>query len=279
MTKKEKVYTFIENNENYSLQNLDNYKNIVSNSLSEILEKYANIIIEFLNFVFENIKTKNNKYNKFLIIRGLDTITNVFHYLLFYTRNLELTIFHTQKSFYFYLEFIEQISQEQHVFLQLTSRDATMYVYKKTIFEINNDAKKNLEKSNTYYSNKEIFTNFIEISKFMRILVSKLINNLEDSKFIVYNETIVSDIDNLSSLFNKLSIINFNNIEIIKLLDNLIDVLSLNHINLINIYKIINLCIEKIIQNELSDLKKMKNTIFNNNLNNDNIENFLYTFY
>ena len=31
-----------------------------------------------------------------------------------------------------------------HAYLQLNSRDATLFVYKKTIYEINNDHKKNI---------------------------------------------------------------------------------------------------------------------------------------
>jgi hypothetical protein len=55
---------------------------------------------------------------------------------------VDLTYFHCQKSFYFYVEFVSQISEDEKMFLQLTSRDASTYVYKKTIFEINNEFKK-----------------------------------------------------------------------------------------------------------------------------------------
>jgi hypothetical protein len=76
------------------------------------------------------------------MIRGLETITHVFHYILFYSKNLDMAYYHSQKSFYYYVEFIGQISDDQNTYLQLSSRDATIYVYKKTIFEINNENKR-----------------------------------------------------------------------------------------------------------------------------------------
>ena len=85
---------------------------------------------------------KNKHYFKFILIRGLETITHVFHYILFYSKNLEMAYYHSQKSFYYYVEFIGQISEDQNTYLQLSSRDAAVYVYKKTIYEINNENKK-----------------------------------------------------------------------------------------------------------------------------------------
>ena len=108
----------------------------------ELTKIYGDLIIEYSHFISENIKVKNSSFSRFIIIRGLDTITNVFLHILNATKNIELTYFHCQKSFYFYVEFVGQISDEEKSFLQLTSRDATTYVYKKTVFDINSEFKK-----------------------------------------------------------------------------------------------------------------------------------------
>ncbi len=126
---------------NFSLQNLDNYRKNIDSVTSEITEKYYMLIAEYFKFITENIKVKNSNFSKFIITRGLDTITNVFNSIFYYTKNIDLTYFHCQKSFYFYVEFVGQISEDEKMFLQLSSRDATLYVYKKTIFEINNEYK------------------------------------------------------------------------------------------------------------------------------------------
>jgi len=127
---------------NHSLNNPDNYKTNIDCNVGVVAEKYANLIIEYYKFIYENVHLKNTNHSKYIIIRGLDTLTNVFLNLLSATKNIELTYFHCQKSFYFYVEFVGQISDDEKSFLQLTSRDATTYVYKKTVFEICQDHKK-----------------------------------------------------------------------------------------------------------------------------------------
>ena len=60
-----------------------------------------------------------------------------------YTKNLDIVTHHCERSFYYYVEFIGQIGDDNHSFLKLNSKDATLFVYKKTIFDINNEYKKN----------------------------------------------------------------------------------------------------------------------------------------
>jgi len=126
----------------YSLTNYENYKSFLENSLNDIVDKYIALICEYLRFISENIKLKKKGHFRFILTRGLETITHVFNNILLYTKNLEMAYYHGQKAFYYYVEFIGQISEEQNMFLQLSSRDATLYVYKKTIYEINNEHKK-----------------------------------------------------------------------------------------------------------------------------------------
>jgi hypothetical protein len=127
---------------NYSLHNIENYKKELNSPINEIVKKYLNLLVEYYKFIIENIKIKNKQFTHFIIMRGLDTITNVFLILLLYTKNVDLTYFHCQKSFYFYVEFVGQIMEDDKSFLQLTSRDAVLYVYKKTVYDINPELKK-----------------------------------------------------------------------------------------------------------------------------------------
>ncbi len=59
-----------------------------------------------------------------------------------------------KKASYFYVEFVTQISTDETLFLQLSSRDATNYVYKKTIFEMKHP--KNQEESYSEESAEKI---------------------------------------------------------------------------------------------------------------------------
>jgi len=125
------------------------------------------LIAEYFKFITENIKIKNSNFAKFIITRGLDTITNVFNSIFYYTKNIDLTYFHCQKSYYFYVEFVGQISEDEKMFLQLSSRDATLYVYKKTIYEINGEIKKNTNAQFDLITNGflDIVNNYMNIYK------------------------------------------------------------------------------------------------------------------
>ena len=143
----------ISENVTYLLSNTSNYNHIIVNSSQEILDRLVIIIIEYLKFITKKIPFKNKQYYCFIIERGMDSLIHVFLILLYYTKNLEISLYHTQKSYYFYIEFIEQISDDNVVFLQLTSRDATIFMYKKTICELNTEHKKKLQEPSIFEKN------------------------------------------------------------------------------------------------------------------------------
>ena len=124
---------------NYSLQNLDNYKSEFSHPTSEIFSKYVGLINEYLLQCLDSIHLKDIVYYKYIIYKGIETLTHVFKILLLYTKNLNLAYIHSQKALYYYVEFICQIDDDSHSFLQLNSKDAALFVYKKTIFDINTE--------------------------------------------------------------------------------------------------------------------------------------------
>ena len=212
-----KTQTNTENT--YSLHNVDNFNKIFDKNVNDVMNKYAELIIEYLKFIYENIKIQNLVYSKFIVIRGLETITNVFSIILYYTKNLDLTYFQCQKSFYYYVEFIDQISEDQHTFLQLNSRDAINYVYKKTIFEINSEFKKNM--LNLTKENEEKFDLINMYIKIYKILLLKIIN--------VETKTNAINTNNFEKCCNKLNNIKLH-IEKLHLLEKLVIILD-NKIN------------------------------------------------
>lgn len=191
---------------NFSLHNLENYKKHIDSDTSEITEKYHMLIAEYYKFITENLKIKNSNFAQFIITRGLDTITNVFTNIFYYTKNIDLTFFHCQRSFYFYVEFVGQISEDEKMFLQLSSRDATMYVYKKTIFEINDEIKKN----HTVNVNDQ----FMIINSYINIYKTFLYKIIQPS-----NQT---SIDIFEKVCKKVNKTNLNN-ENVVLLNTIID--------------------------------------------------------
>jgi hypothetical protein len=155
----------INKENNYSLLSSENYKKALDCDVVEAAKKYSQLIIDYYKFIVENLKITNVGFSKFIIIRGLDTITNVFLHVLYFTKNINLTYFHCQKSFYFYVEFVGQISDVEKTFLQLTSRDATTYVYKKTIFELKSDFKKPSENDQELKSKLDLIHSNINMNQ------------------------------------------------------------------------------------------------------------------
>ena len=139
---KQNSQSLVIDNPYYIISRLENYKAKHNHSVQDILTKFVSVLIEYLSLIEEKIHMKNQDCYKFIVMRGLETIIHVFSMLFYYTQNLDLTYYHSQKAYYFYIEFIEQISDDNVSFLQLSSRDATTFVYKKTIYEINSEYKK-----------------------------------------------------------------------------------------------------------------------------------------
>jgi hypothetical protein len=193
----------------YSLNNVENYKSTLNYSTNEILNKHNLLIIDYFKFITEKVHLKNAACNKFIIIRGLETVSHVFNNILYYTKNLDLAFYHGQKAFYFYVEFIEQISDDQHTFLQLNSRDASMFVYKKTLFDINNEYRKNMD---TDLNNKNYAEHFdiLQIcSNISKTIISFLTHKCkfigDDAKICTHNV-----INNSKPIFDKICNSKFN---------------------------------------------------------------------
>ncbi len=119
-----------------SLNLLTNYLPELKETTIELYQYYIALIQTLLNHIHTNITIKNIEYLKYIIKYGINTITHIYKLLLLYTRNVSLTVHHCEKSILFYVEFITQIGDDNHSFLQLTSKDAVMFLYKKTLFEL-----------------------------------------------------------------------------------------------------------------------------------------------
>ena len=159
----------------YLLYNTNNYCSHISDDFSNILAKFAGVVLDYLRFIADRLATKNNMSYRFILERGLSTITHVFSIIFYYTKNLELTYYHSQKAYYFYVEFIEQISDDNVTFLKLSSRDASTFVYKKTIYELNMEYKRNMpEPSN---SDLVIFSYLETYTYIYRNIINHIIQN------------------------------------------------------------------------------------------------------
>jgi hypothetical protein len=176
-----------------SLSNTDNYRERINVSFFEIIDSYLKIICEYMILLSENEYIKNIGYFKFILVRGLETITTIFRLILFFTKNITLANYHSQKALYVYIEFIEQISDVQNSFLQLSSRDAVLFVYKKTIYEINNEYRKKIKEENNETNLFEKMNDYLNIMKNIicfYLQIFELTNNNKQENIRIYCESL-----------------------------------------------------------------------------------------
>ena len=247
----------LSDNSQFMLYTISNYKPSIENSISEILKNFIDILIEYMRFITEKIIMKNKKYYYFIFERGLETLIHVFSVIFYYTKNLELTFYHTQKACYFYVEFIEQISDDNVTFLQLSSRDATLFVYKKTIFDINNEYKKSIQEP---ISEDKIILSTINL--YTNIYKSIVLFIIKHDDFKYENKT--NYINMCSELINDTLNKNKINPNVIRL--NCIylftTLLDDKNIEIHIFFKLLDEFIKKIISKKKFDEKIIKNNIY-----------------
>ena len=158
----------------YNISSSEYYNTYINETYVSIFSKYNNLITDYLKHCLDNIYIQNSDYKKYIVRHGINTIKNVFKMLLIYTKNPDMTYYNCQKGYVYFIEFIGQISEDNHSFLQLNSKDASLFVYKKTIFELNNDTTKNYKSDNNI---KNLMTTLNPLINIYNNILFKLIND------------------------------------------------------------------------------------------------------
>ena len=210
---------------NNILNNIENYNKEIEQNECVLFLKYIGLIHELIENATENIYIQKEIYLKYILINSIKNTCYIYNFLLLYTKNLELTIYHTQKSILYYIEFIGQIGDDNHSFLKLNSKDATLFTYKKTIFDVNQDYRKEYNESidtQKRLKNLSLFINvyncvinhYIEYTEFDEQFLPNL-QKLVFTKFYKIVESLIqiklSDKDFQSKLSNLLNIIELFN--------------------------------------------------------------------
>lgn len=193
------------------VKNCDLYNETIENSLFDVCLKVVDITNYYILYSFEG-SFKDTKITQ----KGIDVILNVFSMILLYTKNLELAIEYTNNSIYYFIEYVTQISTKntEFVFVNLTIKDAILYVYRKSIFEINDNHKRNFkcDPDETLYF--EIVNSFI---KTYTVILKDFISNKN------YIKSDIEDIKNHIYKINSYILTFFKTIELytdIELTDN-----------------------------------------------------------
>jgi len=198
---------------------------LINNNLDIILKKYLLLIKNYSIFFLNSIKKTDDNLYISLYIKGITIIDNVFNISLNTLNTLNDVYNNTEKSYVYFIEFLNQINfnfinNKQENNFDFTIKDAIIFAYKKTILQ--NDIKimeqkkkidddkffdyiKNIKIVNNfyilyldYYIKKNIFSENNYLEKFKNIF-----SNLEKRINYLYNKNI-----SLEKLHNYIKTIN-----------------------------------------------------------------------
>jgi hypothetical protein len=256
-----------------SLNYSSNYRKNIGYANKDILKIYNSILSNCIKHAKENLSITNRNYLIYVLKNCVFVVNEVFLIILINTKNLELVVHFAQKAFFFYIEFMGQIGDNNHNFLKLSSSDAKLFVYKKTLYDLKRDSE---------LSKEEItkINHITEVSDLVNLLVYSYLNNINN----------LEDLNFISTLFPLLDLIsvNYNNNmkQIIEYLNNEIAgelngneqqtspvkeiQLDFNYNDLLDIQmKLIKKMIKKNNFNKEVIIKKIKNLFLNNNFSID----------
>jgi len=158
------------------INNLNNYNTNIVDNENTIFLKLVGLFHELIEVSIQNITIKSLPYFKYVLINGLKHVLHIYRILFVYTLNLDLTVHYTQKSIIYYTEFIQQINNDSHSFLNLSVKDASLFSLKKTLYEINND---HTQKYSENEDTKNVLNKFDEYAKIYTSIVYYVINSYD----------------------------------------------------------------------------------------------------
>ncbi len=239
-------------NNSLNIFNINNYnKNMDKKNLFPFMKVYIELLKEYLEFLLNNVDvTDINDHFIFITTRGLDTFKHIFNILCLYTKNYNLILHHVKKAYLYYVEFIGQIGHDNHAYLKLNSRDASLFVYKKTIYEINNDYKKNFILTE---DEKKLHFKISKMIEGMNTMIIIILKNTEIKKRKLTFDCIKENIEKIEKYYYK-GIINFDKMNIQILLE-FLNKIELEKIEIKKLLELVNNLINKILNKNFTEIK------------------------
>lgn len=162
-----------EETKKYNLYNSKNYLERLEENEEYYVIKYIELVNNYIYYITNIINFRTNSYNKYVIVRGLESLSHIYNVLLLYTKNLDLVLHFATKGYCFYVEYIEQMLLNKSLSMVLCCNDGIIMMYRKTIYEVNIGFRKTfiLEDSDKHKLNRinlgigyfnNIFLNYIE---------------------------------------------------------------------------------------------------------------------
>jgi hypothetical protein len=101
-----------------------------------VFNHYCAIMGDYLIHFSKSTKYEKNDNDKvYLLLYGMSTLTHVFIVILKTTLNVDLALENMKKAIYYYTQFIDQIEENALLDLNISSTNAALFVYNKTIMQ------------------------------------------------------------------------------------------------------------------------------------------------
>ena len=85
-----------------SLHNLEFYNDSMENiNPITIVKTYCKLLRDYMIFIHDNKEIKSNSNNCYLVCRGINTVNHIFQQIFLYTKNIDVTSYYAEKSFYY----------------------------------------------------------------------------------------------------------------------------------------------------------------------------------
>ncbi len=180
-----------------------------------VIDKYYMVIEELLIELQKLLRTINDIDISNCMCIAINSIHRVFEYVLIKTKNIEKAFYYAQKTYFYYIEYMEQI-HKSNLQNTLNQTDAVLFIYKKTIFEIQSgkDSKifdtitniMTLEEEITDLNNKEYQEWLLKLCKLVNIFFYWENSNIDFNERIVLSNSLLKkylmEIDNFDNIYN-----------------------------------------------------------------------------
>jgi len=187
--------------------------------IENVIFHYTNIIIDYFEHMIQSelLNTLNN--NTYIFIIGLNAVLHIYKLCLINSRSFETTQFLCQKAYYCYLEYIEQMNKS-NLLHNLNNSDAIIFVYKKTISDLNilnineNSNLNNSLLTTKYFINANITETREDLEYILNSIsiITKNILFFKSNYVFEKKDSILSDIKNKNISINFLKSIMLNHL-------------------------------------------------------------------
>lgn len=100
----------MDNKPGFSLTDIKNYNNELNKGELILYLKTYNLIIEdFLKKSFESINYETSEHFYQILIRGVNSLEHIFNLLFLYTKNINLTLYYTNKASHGYIGYTNRL--------------------------------------------------------------------------------------------------------------------------------------------------------------------------